>query len=185
MASSGRVTVTAEDIVGSDDTLKGALSVWILKHGVVDYNKFQSVYFSLKRDHHYEDPDEVQGENQSERQRRMMALYRQVNAEAWGQDWATAIMRQPVRRASEEGAVGSPERLRGPSALPPQAPDGTVVQHHSIGSPRQDPPSPATDSPDVVMLRQDAADVLERPLGEDEAQRILAEISTALGLANR
>ena len=86
MASSSRVTVAAEDIVGSDDTLKGALSVWILNHGVVDYNKFQSVYFSLKRDHHYEDPDEVQGENQSERQRRMMALYRQVNAEAWGQD---------------------------------------------------------------------------------------------------
>ena len=60
MASSGRVTVTAEEIAGSDDTLRGALSVWILNHGVVDYNKFQSVYFSLKRDHHFEDPDEVQ-----------------------------------------------------------------------------------------------------------------------------
>ena len=98
MASSGRVTVTAEDIAGSDDTLKGALSVWILKHGVVDYNKFQSVYFSLKRDHHYEDPDEVQGENQSDRQRRMMALYQQVNAEAWGSDWACLLYTSPSPR---------------------------------------------------------------------------------------
>ena len=42
MASNGRVTVTAEDIAGSDDTLKGALSMWVLKYGPVDYNRFQS-----------------------------------------------------------------------------------------------------------------------------------------------
>ena len=161
MASSGRVTVTAEDIAGSGDTMQGALSMWIVKYGPIDYNKFQSVYFSLKREHHFVDPDVEEGDTQQTRQQRMMALYRQLHAEVWGPDWAAALGRPPARTDGEDGTVANPGRLGGPSAPPPQVPDNAVVQHHSIGSPRRDPPSPATGSPDVVMLRQDIAEVLD------------------------
>ena len=116
MASNSRVTVTAEDIAESDDTLRGALSTWILKRGPVDYNKFQSAYFSLMRDHLFVDPDFAAGETQVVRQQRLMAMYRRIHEETWGQDWAAGIVRQPnggeaaaegTRRVREEYEKGT------------------------------------------------------------------------------
>ena len=116
MASNSRVTVTAEDIAESDDTLRGALSTWILKRGPVDYNKFQSAYFSVMRDHLFVDPDFAAGETQVVRQQRLMAMYRRIHEETWGQDWAAGIVRQPnggeaaaegTRRVREEYEKGT------------------------------------------------------------------------------
>ena len=55
MASSGKVTISKEDLRDGDGTLKRALELWSCRNGPASYNAWQSLYWGLIRDYGYHD----------------------------------------------------------------------------------------------------------------------------------
>ena len=49
MALTGRVHVNPEDLRDGNGTLRRALELWICRHGPIQYNQWQSLYFALLR----------------------------------------------------------------------------------------------------------------------------------------
>ena len=78
MAATGRVTVLPADIVGNNGSVYEGLLLWSQKHDPATYNEFQSVFYSLLRDHKLVDLEAAAGETQSERQVRMHSYYQQI-----------------------------------------------------------------------------------------------------------
>ena len=66
MALSGRIVINPEDLRDGNGTLRRALELWNSRRGPVQYNSWQSVYFSLIREHGYADESAIQGETPSD-----------------------------------------------------------------------------------------------------------------------
>ena len=67
-ATDERATVIAEDVSGSDGTLRTTLRKWAGRQGPVTYNKWQSVFWTLRREYGLDEHD-LEGATQSQVQR--------------------------------------------------------------------------------------------------------------------
>ena len=85
MASSGKVAVNPEHLEGNDGTVYHGLQLWSCWNGPVQYNAWQSVYFSLIRDFKLKD-EAPMGETQAEKQARIRAMYNEIQGENYGSD---------------------------------------------------------------------------------------------------
>ncbi len=63
MAPGGRVEIDPDDLQNGDGTLRLAMKLWCAKHGPVQYNAWQLVFFALMRDHGYVDLEAPEGES--------------------------------------------------------------------------------------------------------------------------
>ena len=78
MAQSGRVNINPEDLRGGNGTMRRALELWSCRHGPVQYNQWQSVYFALIREHGYVDEEAAVGELPSTRQGRIRGMFHEI-----------------------------------------------------------------------------------------------------------
>ena len=85
-ATDERATVIAEDVSGSDGTLRTTLRKWAGRQGPVTYNKWQSVFWTLRRDYGLDEHD-LEGATQSQVQSRMKSLYQDIMVECHGEDF--------------------------------------------------------------------------------------------------
>ena len=82
MAASGRAMIVNPDhISGSDGTLQMALRLWSVRNEPVQYNRWQSVFFALIRDHGCRDEGAPPGETPSQRQTRIRRMYQEIQEE--------------------------------------------------------------------------------------------------------
>ena len=91
MALSEKVVVKPEDIAGHDGTVPGALRMFSARRGPVTYNPWQSAYYALLREYKMVDVDPSEQEVQvyglaTAKQRRVSALYHEIQAELHGPD---------------------------------------------------------------------------------------------------
>ena len=91
--------------------MRRALELWSCRNGPVRYNQWQSVYFALLRDQHATDEGAPLNENMAERQRRIRALYLEIQEAVHGPDHLaqSLLARSSSRRGNEQGA--EPEAL--------------------------------------------------------------------------
>ena len=92
MASTGRVIINPEHLIGGDGTLRQALSLWSARNGPVTYNTWQSVRFGLCRDHAFTDEEAPVGETPAARQTRMRRQFREIEEELHGPDHLAAAI---------------------------------------------------------------------------------------------
>ena len=55
MASTGKIQINLEHLRDGDGALGRDMELWSCRNGPAPYNKWQSVYFALLREHGYED----------------------------------------------------------------------------------------------------------------------------------
>ena len=110
-ATNERATVIAEDVSGSDGTLRTTLRKWAGRQGPVTYNKWQSVFWMLRRDYALDEPD-LEGATQSQIQSRMKTLYQDIMVECHGEDFRAELARiAKAVRAAEPGASRMPKTI--------------------------------------------------------------------------
>ena len=108
MASHGRVQVNPEHLRDGNGTLHRAMELWSCRNGAVAYNQWQSVYFTLLREHGYVDEywaerGAAAGDHPSERQTRIRALWNVIQTELYGVDHAAAgLLASRARDEAEE-----------------------------------------------------------------------------------
>ena len=97
---SQKVEISQEDVRGHDGTLSSAATMWMCRNGPLVYNKFQSLYFGLKR-MGFEDSDEVMGETREEKQKRLKAKWNELSIDVHGSDYLAEAM-QAMAKEKEE-----------------------------------------------------------------------------------
>ena len=113
-----------------------ALSLWSSRNGPVQYNHWQSVYFSLIRDYGYADEEAGAGEDPVLRQARIRRLYREIQESIHGPDYrAEALL---SARPKSRGLTVS-EAIR-----PPMMEDSTALLSGRQREPAE--PVPARDA---------------------------------------
>ena len=115
MAMSEKVVVKPEDIAGHDGTVPSALRMFSARRGPVTYNPWQSAYYALLREYKMVDEDPSDQEVQvyglaTAKQRRVNALYNEIQAELHGPDH--------LAEACKRMAKGASEALAAPAAAP-------------------------------------------------------------------
>ena len=95
--------VNPDDLRDGDGTLRRALELWSCRNGAVQYNQWQSVFFAMQREHKIVDTEAYPGETQSERQKIISELHKEIQEQNYGPDHlAMALLRQ----RAEQGAIG-------------------------------------------------------------------------------
>ena len=93
MASSSRVVFEMEDIAGHHGTLRSAMYLFVFNKGPMNYNEFQSGYFTVKREcSEVLDDEKPESETQADLQKRMKHLYRELHHENYGEDFMANVM---------------------------------------------------------------------------------------------
>ena len=93
--------IVLEHIIGHDGTIYSALRLWSAKNGPVVYNRWQSVYFQLKK---MGLADILLPEERGSKvlQTRLRAIYAEVHSSLYGAGYVTqAILAQQRNRAKE------------------------------------------------------------------------------------
>ena len=109
MASSERAQVDPEDIRDANGTVRTELEMWSRANGPVTYNKWQSVYFALLREHGLQDDEVQENESMGDKQKRIRDLYRVIQGAVHGPDHlALAMQRRKVGAEIESGREHAP-----------------------------------------------------------------------------
>ena len=107
MALTGRAHINPEDLRDGNGTLRRALELWICRHGPIQYNQWQSLYFSLIREHNYKDEDAFPLESASARQQRIRAMFSEIQEAIHGPDHLAAAL-IAVKRGTQAGLIEVP-----------------------------------------------------------------------------
>ena len=86
VASNERAVIDQQDLEGSDGTLRQALRLWNARQGPVIYNQWMSAFFAMTRDFKMEDTDRPPEETQSAKQKRISAMFHEIQTELHGPD---------------------------------------------------------------------------------------------------
>ena len=109
-----KVTISAEELeafgVSDDDKdLAHVMDQWALAEGPFLYNRWQSLYFHLLRDHGFVDPDAPEDEPPRERQTRLKASYSAKLEEIHGPEWKRLVAEAAKARRQESARSAPPE----------------------------------------------------------------------------
>ena len=103
VASNERAVINPRHLEGSDGTLRQALQLWNSQQGPVTYNQWMSAFFAMTRDFRMTDTEAPLGEGQSAKQKRIRAMFNEIQTELHGADFlAQAVMRDSERTAARQ-----------------------------------------------------------------------------------
>ena len=97
MASRGRTVTDPTHLNGGDGTMRVSLELWSAMNDPPQYQQWQSVYFGLMRDHGIVDTEAVENESSSDVQRRIRALYDEIQFDAHGPEYRALAVQRNIR----------------------------------------------------------------------------------------
>ncbi len=98
MATAEQVVVNPDHLSGGDGTIETAMRLWSARNEPVTYNKWQSLYFQLRKKD-YSDEAKVVGETPKQLQVRLLESYRRIQEEIHGPDHQAQALLVPKARA--------------------------------------------------------------------------------------
>ncbi len=106
MATAEQVVVNPDHLLGGDGTIETAMRLWSARNSPVTYNKWQSLYFYLRKND-YSDDAKVVGETQKQLQVRLLESYQKIQEEIHGPDYSAQAQLVPKAKAKARQETAS------------------------------------------------------------------------------
>ena len=166
MALSEPVVINPDHVAEGDGTIQNAMQLWSCRNGPVNYNKWQSVYFALRRQG-LRDPERPDDESQAQLQKRLRTMYDQIQEEFHGTDFKAQLLlaargEDPQQQTTALQLVAAPKlRPRGDTAEAMADDQASVREAYDIYTPfgyEDNQPDPA--SPDRLYYQRATQDLV-------------------------
>ena len=86
MAARGRVEINPEHLVGGDGTLVSGLTVWSARNHPLKFTAWQSLYWTLRREHFAEDAS-MEGWSMTQHASQIRSTYEEIQLECHGSEF--------------------------------------------------------------------------------------------------